>query len=234
MPATWQVLYGHPLIATGLLISGPILMLCVLALRGFETTLGVVPAVADFVRGWTVVFALVAVLDPVATNHLGWPLLPFVLLGDLRVLVLLFVVAGPVRRRAAACSRAIAWTLVVPLCAYGIYRGVGSVYGSQPEAVLWLLYEVFFVVLCAVLWTRVIPQDVPARGFVGAVLALVAGYYTLWATADVIILSGHDWGWALRVVPNVLYYGVLVPFAYARFFASGPSDATNASVHAAR
>jgi hypothetical protein len=32
--------------------------------------------------------------------------------------------------------------------------------------------------------------------------------YTLWATADIVILAtGADLGFALRVVPNVLYYG---------------------------
>jgi hypothetical protein len=36
-------------------------------------------------------------------------------------------------------------------------------------------------------------------------------YYGLWATADVIILAtGSDLGFALRVVPNVLYYGGLI------------------------
>ena len=36
-------------------------------------------------------------------------------------------------------------------------------------------------------------------------------YYGLWATADVIILAtGSDLGFALRVVPNLLYYGGLI------------------------
>ena len=36
-------------------------------------------------------------------------------------------------------------------------------------------------------------------------------YYGLWATADAIILAtGSDLGFAVRVVPNVLYYGGLI------------------------
>jgi hypothetical protein len=40
----------------------------------------------------------------------------------------------------------------------------------------------------------------------------VIGYYALWAGADAIILtSGADTGFLLRVLPNALYYGGFVP-----------------------
>jgi hypothetical protein len=36
-------------------------------------------------------------------------------------------------------------------------------------------------------------------------------YYGLWACADAIILAtGADFGFGLRVIPNVLYYGGLI------------------------
>ena len=36
-------------------------------------------------------------------------------------------------------------------------------------------------------------------------------YYSLWAASDVILLAtGSDLGYALRVVPNLLYYGGLI------------------------
>ena len=43
-------------------------------------------------------------------------------------------------------------------------------------------------------------------------------YYGLWASADVLILSGVDAGWLLRVVPNQLYYALWTAFVYARFY----------------
>ena len=44
-----------------------------------------------------------------------------------------------------------------------------------------------------------------------AVTRFVLLYYGLWAAADVVILAiGSDLGYALRVVPNVLYYGGLI------------------------
>gem|GEM_PF-5782227 len=53
------------------------------------------------------------------------------------------------------------------------------------------------------------------RRSAGAVLAFVTVQYTLWATADVLILAGHDAGFALRLAPNALYYGLFLPFVYA-------------------
>ena len=38
----------------------------------------------------------------------------------------------------------------------------------------------------------------------------------LWATADVLILAGVDLGWALRLLPNQLYYAFTVPFFWWR------------------
>ena len=48
--------------------------------------------------------------------------------------------------------------------------------------------------------------------FIWFFVTFVIGYYALWASADAIILaSGADVGFLLRVVPNALYYGGLVP-----------------------
>ena len=49
-------------------------------------------------------------------------------------------------------------------------------------------------------------------------LGYLAAYYGLWAAADVLILSGVDAGWPVRLVPNQLYYGFFVPFVWWRFF----------------
>jgi uncharacterized membrane protein SirB2 len=165
-------------------------------------------------------------------------MLPFVLAGDYRVLVLLLVAMQPGRARPSALLEAVPWTLVVPAVAYGLYRGLDAMRGAVPETVLWLVYELAFVVLCVVLATRVVPRRVGreragTRRFCWTVLAFVGLYYTLWAVADVAILSGRDWGWALRMVPNQLYYGLLVPLGYARFFADRAATAST-SAHAAR
>ena len=56
--------------------------------------------------------------------------------------------------------------------------------------------------------------------YLRAVMTYVAVYYFLWALADVLILiGGWDLGWALRILPNQLYYAFFVPFVYFKFFA---------------
>jgi hypothetical protein len=43
-------------------------------------------------------------------------------------------------------------------------------------------------------------------------------YYALWATADILILSGAgDLPWAIRTIANALYYGGLLPWIYFSF-----------------
>jgi hypothetical protein len=238
MFASWEALYRSQGQGVYALLVLPALFLASLAVRARGPGPGVVPAAARFVRTWAVVFALAALLDPIATGLLGWPMVPFVLLGDYRVFALLLVVMQPGRSWPGALVEAAAWTLVVPALAYGLHRGVGVVRGEQPEMMLWLVYEIAFVLLALSLAVRLVPARVglerrAARRYLYAILAIVGAYYGLWATADLIILSGRDWGWALRIVPNQLYYGVFVPAAYALFFASR-NAASSTSTHAAR
>jgi hypothetical protein len=212
------------------LIVLPALFLGGLALRGARGE-GVEPLAASFVRRWAAVFALTALVDPVATGPLGWPMLPFVLLGDYRVFALVLVVMQPTRARVGVLLEAAAWTLVVPAVAYGTIRLVEAVAVPQPDTMLWCVYEVAFIALAEAFVVWVLPRRVaadrePVRRYVRDVLALV-GYYALWALADILILGRHDWGWGLRIVPNQLYYGVFVPFAYARFFASSAASSTS-------
>ncbi len=60
---------------------------------------------------------------------------------------------------------------------------------------------------------RTIPRN-------GSVSRFVVLYYSLWASADLLILTtGLDLGYGLRVIPNLLYYGGLI--ATFAWFAPG-------------
>jgi hypothetical protein len=168
----------------------------------------------------------------------------FVLLGDFRVYLLVFTlmtyagarhdtrVADPVyaARDAlrlvptrAAVAAALA-TLIVPIVAFSVDRALRVRHPDLPAQSLWLVYELAFLAGALVLRAWVVPARVPivAPGllaYLRALLTYVAAYYALWATADVLILAGLDAGWALRMVPNQLYYAFWVPFAYRSFFA---------------
>ena len=149
-----------------------------------------------------------------ATHVLGLGALPaslastvplgFVLAGDFRYL-LLWEAATPDGRiaiTARGLMRAVVLTAIVPILAQLASAG-------RETRVLFLVYELSFCALTAAL-LRFHPKsrELP---WVRAVSRFVLLYYGLWAASDVVILAaGADAGFALRVIPNLLYYGGLV------------------------
>lgn len=170
-------------------------------------------------RGYALALGALSLLDAWLTaNHVygfGGPLpealsgtvpLFFVLAGDLRFLLL---VEGGTRDGAFALSsrsllRALALMLVVPLFAQGVLSMIPPPWNTP--RMLFLVYEVAFVVLCATL-LRLHP-GLRRTPWLRSLTAYVMLYYTLWAAADLVILgTGSDLGFGLRVLPNLLYYG---------------------------
>jgi hypothetical protein len=133
----------------------------------------------------------------------------FVLAGDFRYLLL--AVAGTREGRLAASVRevlaALALTAIVPIGSQLVLWALPAELGSN--RVLFLVYEVAFFALAGAL-ARWHP-NVQRAPWLRTLTRYVQLYYGLWATADVILLAtGADAGFALRVVPNVLYYGGLI------------------------
>lgn len=133
----------------------------------------------------------------------------FVLAGDFRYLVLLGIAQsdGSLRWGVRPIALAVAFTLVVPVVSQVV---MSSWPGGEPSSrVLFFVYEIaFFALTTGILAfhprVREVAWLVPVSRF-------VLLYYGLWATADAILLAtGSDLGFALRVVPNVLYYGGLI------------------------
>ncbi|MBM4247816.1 MAG: hypothetical protein FJ148_29180 [Deltaproteobacteria bacterium] len=208
---------------------------------------------ARFVRAYATFFAVETVLDALATGPLtkllglaGTPvglvvLLFFVLLGDFRVLLLLQRLAFPESARERLLAESAAWTLAVPLAALALREALTLSLDALGDNAIWLIYELCFLALA--LWLRQVglPRWVgPGRplrlAYLRSVATYVAVYYALWASADVLIqILGLDVGWALRVIPNQLYYAFFVPFAYFRYFASGADqNAASTSAQASR
>ncbi|NNL85644.1 MAG: hypothetical protein HKP27_08335 [Myxococcales bacterium] len=133
----------------------------------------------------------------------------FVLAGDFRFLLLLTSAtdSGGIRPHTRSIASAAAFTLIVPVASQLLVSAVPG-WGDKPR-VLYLTYELLFLALALAL-RRVHPIAKKLR-WVRSVCGFVALYYGLWALADLLILgTGSDLGFALRVVPNVLYYGGLI------------------------
>lgn len=207
--------------------------------RAWAVTFAVLTVVDPLVGG-PLLRALGAADAPIATVVM----IAFVLLGDFRVYLLVFGlmtfagarrdarVADPVlaTRDAIrvvaprAVAAALLATLVVPVVAFAIDSALRARVPTLPAQSIWLAYEVGFFLVAIALRQWLVPARVPGtaprlRTYLRSALAYVAVYYGLWAAADVIILAGYDAGWALRMVPNQLYYAFWVPFAYFTFFA---------------
>ncbi len=242
MPEPWSAFYHSDLQSPWLLLVLPALFLLYRAATGRRRG-GVLPAAAPFVDAYALLFALQTMLDPIATGPLLRALgladasggtavmLFFVLLGDLRVYLLVFallaIAAG--RRWTSALPTAAAWTLAAPLIAYPLNAALhlAALRAAAPSLdanSIWLVYELVFVALALAMRARLVPARTPTdaprlHAYLRAVLAYVAVYYGLWASADLLIqFAGVDLGWLLRVVPNQLYYSAWVPFVFWRFF----------------
>lgn len=232
----WLDFYGSDLQGVYALIAAPAFFL-LYRLRVGRPASALLPTAADFVDRYAVVCAVQTILDPLITGPLARALgladgaggtvivLVFVLLGDFRVYLLVFALLAMAAGRSwtTALGRAAGWTLVVPLLAYPTNAIVRAFVGGLDDNSIWLIYEVAFAVVAWTLRERLLSPaariDAAVRGYLNAVLLYVVLYYALWASADVLIqVARLDVGWALRLVPNQLYYAFWVPFVYWRFF----------------
>jgi len=138
----------------------------------------------------------------------GVPLF-FVLAGDARFLLLLGAASprGEVEIDGRRLLVAGGLTLIVPLSSQIALAALPSDLGGA--RVLFLVYELAFAALALALlrWH----PGVRAAPWLATVSRFVVLYYGLWASADAIILAtGSDLGFGLRLLPNALYYGGLI------------------------
>ncbi len=236
--SSWAAFYRSDLQGLYGVIVVPALFLLWLALGRRPVFPGVEPRARGLVWRYTVFFALETIVDPIATGPaLRWlgrantpladyAMIPFVLLGDWRVFVLLLFVLAPERGVRGAAVAATGWTLIVPLASLALRRVALAWHGPLPDMTIWLIYESLWVGLALgwafVLLPRRLGDERPlVASYLRGALLYVATYYALWASADALILtSGTDWAWALRVVANQLYYGFWVPMVYRAFFSA--------------
>ncbi len=179
---------------------------------------------AQFLVPWrwiayAVGFTVISLLDAWLTSDRPWGIgalpaalastlpIAFVILGDARYFLVIF----------DSKWKAFIYSLVVPISSTLVHRLLPGEWASA--RVLFLIYELMFFGLALGLGKK--KGDWRISGF-------VAAYYFLWASADIVILAGKDWGYLLRVVPNLLYYGALVPWVSfslaSRLHAAGPSE----------
>lgn len=149
------------------------------------------------------------------SSHATGIAIAFVILGDFRYFLLVerFAPPGSGRFSAAQFARALALAFVVPVASLVLRLGL-----PNDQRVTFLAYEVVFACLATALRFVVLPRRLEpgaVRQWLLRVTSFEIVQYVLWALADVVILAGMDWGFALRLVPNTLYYAGFLPFVFA-------------------
>ena len=212
----WQQLYDGPLnqpIAGCLLTAATLLWL------------GAKPS--GWLRTVLMLFGVQLCLDNLLTG--AWNPLPpasplnqplaiaFVVLGDWRFFLLTEQFRAPGRR---AWAVSLGFALLVPVAQ-------GALIAVFPQAFptlrhTFVAYELLFLALAivwrgAVLPARLAQVPVGRRKWLFRLAYFEIIQYALWPLADLLILfgtaAGQEAGYALRLVPNTLYYGGFLAFA---------------------
>lgn len=219
----FESVYDSPWIAT--------FVLAVLAVATYAVWLRRQP----FLVGYAGLFTLLAAFDALRSGvwsplhllafaHEDEIGLIFIVLGDLRFLLLLERFAteptiGPLARTPRAAWRnALLLMAIVPPITFVLSKLNPAMFGARKS---YVTYELLFVALTLVLRFVVLPRRLAkatdaVRTWLFEVTYFETALYALWALADVIILAGADAGFLLRIVPNVMYYGLFVAFVVFR------------------
>lgn len=231
---SWRHFYESDLQAVYSLLLVPALFLVYLGVAGRRRSAQSRLPDARFVLAYCAFFAVETLLDPLSTGLLveGLDLgntaterlmVLFVLLGDFRVFLLVFHLAGRERKLGRSLLWASVFTPIVPILAWGFNEVLVARHPELAYQRLYLIYELSFVALALLLRNLYLAhKDPDGTGahtrFLQGALSYVAVYYGLWAAADaMILLGGLDAGWLLRALPNQLYYAFWVPFVFFTF-----------------
>lgn len=134
---------------------------------------------------------------------------------------------------ARAWVNAFAWSAIMPLTSGALMRLLPATFdGGRANYLAW---EVGFIALVVALFSfvfprRLAPAPAPIRRWILEVTRFEVATYALWALADIAIFAGPrtvEAGFALRIVPNVLYYGLFLPFVAFR----APPEVTSRGSH---
>lgn len=184
---------------------------------------------SPFLRAWLLFFAVEIVLDASLTGFAtplhGHPAaervagIAFVILGDLRGYLLLERLLAPSRPWGATLARAVAWSFVASIAVAVAKTAAPATFNNTRH--IFLFYELVSLALFVAWRFVMVPRRAPGVSAPAAVLAREASLYfvvqyALWVSSDVLILSGVDLAYLLRIVPNLTYYGLFVPFVLLR------------------
>jgi len=211
-PGFFEAFYAsalhHPLLLWLAVAVGVALCLARRDLHPSLRRYGVALAVLSALDAWLTASHVLG-LGALSATLAGVVPLAFVLAGDYRywLLVVAATPEGSLAPRVRHALEAAGLTLIVPIFSQLALRALPD--SPVGPRTLFLIYELALTALVASLphWH----PNVRANPWLRSLGRFVMLYYGLWACADAILLAtGADLGYALRVLPNLLYYGGLI------------------------
>ncbi|MCC6335811.1 MAG: hypothetical protein IT380_17680 [Myxococcales bacterium] len=216
MSLDWNAIYAGPFHHPGLAFAFCLALLLRLVMRFPPSAMRRVMLL--LLANTAVDAFLTGALTPLSGTVARVFAIAFVITGDFRFWVLVERFRTPDATWKGAFLRAVPLSFVVPvvtaiaiLARPDVFSGPDG-YQLKP---IFLAYESLFSAFASVLLlTRYVSRRAaPAFGwYLTRLLLLWLAMYGLWVGCDVLLLFGHGWALGLRIVPNVLYYGV---FLYA-------------------
>ncbi|MEW5737935.1 MAG: hypothetical protein AB1938_03360 [Myxococcota bacterium] len=216
MSVDWKALYDGPFHHPGLAFAFCLALLLRLLMRFPPSPLRRVllllladTAVDAFLTG-----AISPLSGPIARVFA----IAFVITGDFRFWVLVERYRAPAASWKGAFLRALPLSFVVPVATAIAILGRPDVFSGADGYQLKPIFLAYESLSCAFLSVLLLTRYVSRRAdsafgwYLTRLLLLWLVQYGLWVLCDVLILFGHGWALGLRIVPNVLYYGV---FLYA-------------------
>ena len=179
-----------------------------------------------FLYAYLFVFLVIILADANVTG--GWSPVPidtplytalsvvFIILGDFRYFLLAERATRPKASFGAVLAFSVPISLLLPVSTGILTRTVDAFSDTR---VLYAAYELTMVVVVLGLdRVRFSARDVDpsVRRWVHEVSLLFGALYFGWGACDLLLLAGVELGHGLRIVPNVLYYGALLPFIFWR------------------
>jgi hypothetical protein len=152
----------------------------------------------------------------------------FVLIGDLRFIILLAFLLYGQKKLPDLASFSLDGSVLKPAVIFVMFDSllIRAIEFAKPGIFAeprykFLTYELIFFALTFLWIFAVMPQkDIaePERKFLKRAAIPVFIFYGLWPLADILILKGIDFGYALRVIPNITYYCLFLPWiAFSSF-----------------
>lgn len=149
----------------------------------------------------------------------------FVLIGDLRFILLLAFVVYAQKKISDIVSFRVDGSVLKPALIFMMFDSllIRAIEFAKPgifaePRTKFLTYEIIFFVLTFLWIFAVMPQKDIAeteRRFLRRAAIPVFIFYGLWPIADILILKGVGFGYALRIIPNLTYYCVFLWWVHA-------------------